>query len=212
VRACEETEAAKEAAALSVTLTAVDNAAMTYLVSHHNIKSWYYHNGVYKLGFDVRLLGRDIWGANCSAMEAHGASVLKRIAGTTVAKGMVKTAPPAAAPPQSPAAGEKRSGSTAGAATPTTAPAGKKHKSFNSSFATQIASQALVAQELLIDEEMGIASRDGTRLLLKEYGGRSSKARKGEKWTCVEDALERSVLTEFAALLRGEWGDDLPVF
>ena len=59
---------------------------------------------------------------------------------------------------------------------------------------------------------MGIASRDGTRLLLKEYGGRSSKARKGEKWTCVEDALERSVLTEFAALLRGEWGDDLPVF
>jgi len=148
----------------------------------------------------------------CSAMEAHGASVLKRIAGTTVAKGMVKTAPPAAAPPQSPAAGEKRSGSTAGAATPTTAPAGKKHKSFNSSFATQIASQALVAQELLIDEEMGIASRDGTRLLLKEYGGRSSKARKGEKWTCVEDALERSVLTEFAALLRGEWGDDLPVF
>ena len=32
------------------------------------------------------------------------------------------------------------------------------------------------------------------------------------KWTCVEDALERSVLTEFAALLRGEWGGDLPVF
>eukprot|EP00966_Prymnesium_polylepis_P022098 508355-Prymnesium_polylepis.1 len=41
-----EKEAAKEAAALSVTLTAVDNAAMIYLVSHHNIKSWYYHNGV----------------------------------------------------------------------------------------------------------------------------------------------------------------------
>ena len=179
MRDCEETEAAKEAAALSVTLTAVDNAAMTYLVSHHNIKSWYYHNGVYKLGFDVRLLGRDIWGANCSAMEAHGAAVLKRIAGTTVAKGMVRTAPPAAAPPQSPAAGEKRAGEAVGAASPATAPMGKKHKTFNSSFASQIASQALIGQELMIDEEMGIASRDSTRLLLKEYGGRSSKARSG---------------------------------
>eukprot|EP00966_Prymnesium_polylepis_P315402 7287914-Prymnesium_polylepis.1 len=82
-------------------------------------------------------------------MEAHGASVLKRIAGTTVAKGMVRTAPPAAAPPESPAAGEKRGGE---AASPATAPAGKKHKSFSSS----VASQALIAQELLIDEEMGI--------------------------------------------------------
>ena len=125
---------------------------------------------------------------------------------------MVRTAPPVAAPPESPPAGEKRSGEAVGAASPTTAPAGKKHKSFSSRFATQIASQALIAQELLIDEEMGIASRDGTRLLLKEYGGRSSKARSGNKWTCVEDALERSVLTEFAALLRGEWGGDLPVF
>eukprot|EP00966_Prymnesium_polylepis_P065133 1511796-Prymnesium_polylepis.1 len=105
-------------------------------------------------------------------MEAHGASVLKRFASTTVAKGMVRTAPPVAAPPESPAAGKKRSGEAVGAASPATAPAGKKHKSFNSSFATQIASQALVAQELLIDEEMGIESRDGTRLLLKEYGGR----------------------------------------
>jgi hypothetical protein len=92
---------------------------------------------------------------------------------------MVRTAPPVAAPPESPPAGEKRSGEAVGAASPTTAPAGKKHKSFSSRFATQIASQALIAQELLIDEEMGIASRDGTRLLLKEYGGRSSKARSG---------------------------------
>ena len=40
----------------------------------------------------------------------------------------------------------------------------------------------------------------------------AKRGRKGEKWRCVEGALEKSVLTEFAALLRGEWGKDLPDF
>ena len=34
----------------------------------------------------------------------------------------------------------------------------------------------------------------------------------GEKWRCVEEPLNKGVLTEFAALLRGEWGADLPQF
>ena len=100
VRHCDDTEAGKDAAALECTLTAMDVAATTYLVSNHNSKSWYYHNGVFKLGFDVRRLGSLIWGANCSSMEAHGASVLKRIAGTTVRicdKNPAKPAPTAPA-------------------------------------------------------------------------------------------------------------------
>ena len=208
VRECDDTEAGKDAAALNVALTAVDNAAMTYLVSHHNIKSWYYHNGVFKLPFDVRDLGSAIWGANCSSMEAHGAAVLKRIAGTTVQKGAVNTSAKASGAPPTPAAGEKRGGATA-PPTPVTA---KKPRTLNSSFAQQIAEQALMQQELRIDKEMGIDSRDNARLLLKEHGGRTTKARSTPKLRCVESALEMSVLTEFAALLRGEWGAELPSF
>ena len=84
VRKCDNTEAGKDAAALDTALTAVDMAATTYLVSNHSLKSFYPHNGVFKLPFDVYRLGSEVWGANCSSMEANGSAVLKRIAGSTV--------------------------------------------------------------------------------------------------------------------------------
>ena len=72
--------------------------------------------------------------------------------------------------------------------------------------------QALVSQELRIDGEDGIDFRENARLLLKEHGGRSTKKRKDEKFRIVETPLELSVLTEYAGLLQGLWGDDLPFF
>ena len=71
-------------------------------------------------------------------LERHG-HAMERCSGRKEKRmGLVRTAPPVAAPPESPPAGEKRSGEAVGAASPTTAPAGKKHKSFSSRFATQI--------------------------------------------------------------------------
>ena len=95
---------------------------------------------------------------------------------------------------------------------PFPAPGSGKTHGYSTSFAEQIVQQTLVQQELRIDDEDGIDFRENANLLLKERGGRTTKARKTAKWRCVDMPLLLSVLTELAGLLRGDWGDDLPAF